>query len=786
MNTTVDPSDTTQVTETQVINLEGLHIPPDSPMPDGVTAHDVLRDARRFHFGDPSTESAVNAELLPALMHSLRKPELIRTDYPLVLLQDGKAVPLFSYFKELVNQIGETKILTDNLVRVEKQVRDTLVTAGDAAAVIGDAGALVADALNLNDEADKVFREKGAELVKAIPAGTTLVPCNQVAGPTVALHIIEAKTKSNTLRSDAVSVRDALLSMNSKEKSVEAPGLDQSKLQAILNKTLSGSVSLDDARVARIDSAIETINYWLENEDDTPLYIVKSEDVTDLIEPHGSVVVKAGGDLCKVACDTFEDIAKRYAPLFGALRTARLELANAFESPRHNHLLDTFTRHNFSETELSLLPTVVGVGTVTDGMSNLESLSAILRSTRPVTLLLIGDDLASLDHERIELAYLAVAHRKTFASQVSIAHPSHMIDSFVAGMSSTRPTLHTIASEVTHPLGAWLEGNAAIESRACPLLRYDPSKGRSWAERFDLLDNPQPEHDWPICHGTVGELDLTLSFTFAHCALLNPDMHKYFSLLPDGLDSNDLMPIEEWLHLSTEESIHAIPYLWAADIDGAIHRVVVARAVTDVCKERLDYWNTLRELAGIENEHVRLALENERVSFSSQLDTLQETLTTEHTAEIESIRTTASQVAMQQLAQVLLSGGAVMPMASVPTMQAAPPPAVPSTNGAIPSDTASAEPADAAAEEPESEDLGEPWIDSPICTTCNDCMSINAQVFAYNDDKQAYIKDATAGTFDEIVRAAEICPARCIHPGSPLSASETGLPELIQRAAEFN
>jgi pyruvate-ferredoxin/flavodoxin oxidoreductase len=64
-------------------------------------------------------------------------------------------------------------------------------------------------------------------------------------------------------------------------------------------------------------------------------------------------------------------------------------------------------------------------------------------------------------------------------------------------------------------------------------------------------------------------------------------------------------------------------------------------------------------------------------------------------------------------------------------------------------------------------------------------MGINAHVFVYNEDKQAYIKDASAGTFDEIVRAAEKCPARCIHPGTPLNPNEPGLEGLIRRAAEF-
>ena len=52
-------------------------------------------------------------------------------------------------------------------------------------------------------------------------------------------------------------------------------------------------------------------------------------------------------------------------------------------------------------------------------------------------------------------------------------------------------------------------------------------------------------------------------------------------------------------------------------------------------------------------------------------------------------------------------------------------------------------------------------------------------MFAYNADKQAYLKDPKAGPYADLVEAAEICPAQCIHPGKPLDPNEPGLEELI-------
>ncbi len=78
-----------------------------------------------------------------------------------------------------------------------------------------------------------------------------------------------------------------------------------------------------------------------------------------------------------------------------------------------------------------------------------------------------------------------------------------------------------------------------------------------------------------------------------------------------------------------------------------------------------------------------------------------------------------------------------------------------------------------------------PWIESPECTACDECVEINPQIFAYNDEKMAYVKDPKAGPFKDIVKSAEKCTAEIIHPGTPLDPNESGLDKLIKRAAKF-
>jgi pyruvate-ferredoxin/flavodoxin oxidoreductase len=90
-----------------------------------------------------------------------------------------------------------------------------------------------------------------------------------------------------------------------------------------------------------------------------------------------------------------------------------------------------------------------------------------------------------------------------------------------------------------------------------------------------------------------------------------------------------------------------------------------------------------------------------------------------------------------------------------------------------------------AAEEEESLAL-EAYIDSARCTSCNECTNLNKKMFAYNAAKQAEIKDVNAGTFQQLVLAAERCPVSIIHPGTPVNPKEKDLDKWVKRAARFN
>jgi pyruvate-ferredoxin/flavodoxin oxidoreductase len=164
------------------------------------------------------------------------------------------------------------------------------------------------------------------------------------------------------------------------------------------------------------------------------------------------------------------------------------------------------------------------------------------------------------------------------------------------------------------------------------------------------------------------------------------------------------------------------------------------------CEERLGFWNQLRGIAGL----------------LGKVDP----------AEVAGqVRAEMAQKLAAGLLELAAGGGGGNLMASLT-----------SAPEAIEVSGAAAAPASAAS----SNGFTPAYIDSAECTACDECVSVNAKIFAYNDKKQAYVKDPKGGPFKDLVKAAEKCSARVIHPGTPADPSEKGVDKLMKRAEKFN
>ena len=570
----------------------------------------------------------------------------------------------------------------------------------------------------------------------------------------------------------------------------------------MLGQRAHGSVDMPAERRERIERALQELRSW---QDDPVLvkFVGKLDDPSLARLPVLEVI--ASNTPCQMAEEIFTQDAAASAKVFAAARIATLEVDDNYNPAIHDSWFASFDWQAFSNEEMQFVTRVVALVSADYlACDGLPSFSRLLGSRLPVHVLSwvraydnpaakSGED--PFDSYRFELANIGIGHRQVVVAQSSAARFDDLLSGFLCALDSNRTSLHLInrgtQTKTKKPLlDAWFVASAALESRAHPFVLVDPDAGDHAAERVSFGSNPQSDNDWPVekleyrdADGDVTEMDL--AFTFADYALLMPALHEHFRMVPAGFESNDLMPIDQYLNADEELVNRVVPFVWAIDDQDALVRLVVSRALVFACRDRLNYWHSLQELAGIQNFYVEEAsdriIEEQRVAIEAE----REKLAKEHEELLESVRTEAAGDAIGQLVDVLM-GADLSGMVADGGQMASMPAAAPEQTEA-PTKEITEEPQPEEEEEAE-EELGfdEPWLDTEMCTTCDDCMGINKMMFVYNDDKQAIIKDVNAGPYADLVAAAEICPAKCIHPGKPLDPNEPGLDDLIARAKPFN
>jgi ferredoxin len=378
---------------------------------------------------------------------------------------------------------------------------------------------------------------------------------------------------------------------------------------------------------------------------------------------------------------------------------------------------------------------------------------------------------------------VAVAHREAVVVQATVGHPDHLFSGLRRIAASLRPAVAIVAEpSSTAPLVPWLQLAAAHVGRATPCFRYDPDAGRSWAERFDLAGNPQPERAWPelelsYVDDSGTEQQMSEVFTFAHAAALDPAYRQHLHLLPAGTSTDELVEIAAYLAAPESQRRRLLPFIWVVDESGTLTRALMTRELAFATRDHARAWRILQELGGMDNEYARRAAQEAREQALVEVEEARKQLEAEHAEQLELVRHTEASAAMERLANVLLN------VDDLPLGQLAPAALPPAAPGA---EEPPAEAAEAAGEEEEEGPfVEEAYINSVLCTTCQDCINISPQMFKYNENKQAYITDPTAGTFEQLVKAAEKCPARCIHPGAPRADDPTVTDDLIARAKKF-
>jgi pyruvate-ferredoxin/flavodoxin oxidoreductase len=104
---------------------------------------------------------------------------------------------------------------------------------------------------------------------------------------------------------------------------------------------------------------------------------------------------------------------------------------------------------------------------------------------------------------RKEMAQIMMMHPNAFVAQVTGAYPNHFYKAVMAANEYPGPAViiayttcqpeHGVADDRSQ-----LQEKLAVESRAFPLLTYDPRRGEKFRERLSLAGNPAIKEDWYV------------------------------------------------------------------------------------------------------------------------------------------------------------------------------------------------------------------------------------------------------------------------------------------------
>ncbi|MEK7877380.1 MAG: ferredoxin, partial [Pseudomonadota bacterium] len=461
---------------------------------------------------------------------------------------------------------------------------------------------------------------------------------------------------------------------------------------------------------------------------------------------------------CASALAAYHERLPKAIELAKAIAIAELEIDAQYNEARHDALFAEFGADGLDTQDMARFPDyLVCVGAARLQGTENDTLMVILSAGLPMKVLVQTDDI--LEESGIggdahlafglrskQLANMAIGLNEVYVLQASGSHLFQFRERILKGLACAGPALFSVfsgASGKTGDLPPYLTAAAAMESRAFPAFTYDPAAGVNWAARFYLEANSQVDLDWPVQRFAYEDenhqrVEANVSFTLVDFVACDHRFAKHFARVPRAKWNGTMVPVGECLSHEAKGMPETVPCILMVDRENLLQKVIVDDKLMRAALRCRDAWHSLQELGGIHNSHAERLLARERKVWEER---------------------------QQHEIAVAPKPAAAAPLAA--------PVATPAAAA-----TAPAEPEPA----PSSD---EAYIETARCTTCNECTQINNKMFAYDENKQAHIVNPDAGTYRQLVEAAESCQVAIIHPGKPRNPNEPGLEELLKRAEGF-
>ncbi len=713
------------------------------------------------------------AKMRPALFAGYRDLTRLRQDFPLVLLEAGKADGFAASLTLLVNRVVEAlaprgiegERLRKHVLRLERELR-AMLAAGEE----GDLSDLWATAAaRLGSGKDETVTKILALAGGSLNVDGALVDCDERLPARFMVHAwrhVQAQ-KASLFHGHLDQLQRRLSDILRAAYVHSQAGQQPAALQAAV-----GGMHADDfdfgamSRLVAKNAPKDELPAARRKRIEWALSVLKSQKF------HAPRVGPSEGtygflfDNITGAVAAYRERLPQVVELVKAIAIAELEAKNGYDEADHGPFFEAYAESSLAADDLALFPDyLVCIPADRNDAPENAGLMDTLSSGLPVKVVVQVTDLleeASLGTGHFafgvrsaRLATTAMGLGGMFVLQAAASSLYRMRNRVEGGMGCRGPALFSIfagAPAAAGDLPRYLTAAAAMESRAFPAFVYDASAGDNWATRFSLEQNRNPETDWPVEPFEYADEGLQrvredVAFTYADFALCDKRNAEHFAVVPRDRWTSAMVPADKWLALSGREAAERVPYLLAVDDKDTLHRVVVDIRMMQATRRCLLLWHRLLEHGGINDSHAQRLLAREKAAWEAQ-----------KSEEIEALRKSVAAAAPAPAGEAVATGA---PAAATP---------------------ATAEAAAAPEEKPPSDD---PWIETARCPSCNECQLINPQMFGYNDNKQAFIADANAGTFRQLVEAAEACQVAIIHPGKPRNPGEPGLEELIERARPF-
>jgi ferredoxin len=710
--------------------------------------------------------------LRPALLAGYRDLTRLRHDFPVVLADDGPADEFTASLTGLVNQLLESlaprgiegERLRRHVLRLERELRGML--AAGARGQLSELWAKAAAQLVSTDANAATILQRAGD---SLQVDGELIDCDErltVSFMTHAWRRAQAhkaerfqaqldhlqRRLSDILRA-AFAHSEAGRQPQALRAAVGGPQAEDFDFATMSRLVLRGTRGdgLPPVRRRRIEWALSVLQ--------SQRFHVVQPAAGD---PHAPLAFVFGN--VAAAAAAYRQRLPQVVELVKAVAIAELEARNGYDAASHDAFFEAYNQNSLSADDLAHFPDyLVCIPAGRNDAPENAALMDTLSSGLPVKVVVQVTDLheeASLGTGHFafgirsaRLATTAMGLGGMFVLQAASSSLFRLRARIAQGMGSRGPALFSVfasAPTAAPDLPRYLTAAAAMESRAFPAFVYDAAAGGNWALRFSLDLNRNPDANWPVepfeyADEAMQRVREIVAFTYADFALCDTRNAQHFALVPRERWTETMVPVDRWLTLPERQAAEYVPYLLAVDANDELHRVIVDSRMMQATRRCLLLWHRLQEHAGINDSHAARLLVREKAAWEAQ----------KH-EEIEALRKSAA--------------------ATNPTTATA----------AAPAAAEAASVAEAAAAVENEAPPGDAWIETARCPSCNECQQINPQLFVYNDNKQAYIKDPEAGTFRQLVEAAESCQVAIIHPGKPRNPAEPGLDELIQRAVPFN